>query len=131
MDDESPLALPAFAVRLVPWSGARPDQIVVSVTGDVDMHAESRLRDALYQLGPGPPRRVVLDLSGVGFMASAGVHALLDAAALLRSGHGALILACAQPVVARVLSLTGTDQLMPVVGTVDEALALSGLDGHH
>lgn len=73
---------------------------------------------------------MVLDLSGVGFLASAGVHALLDAAALLRSGNGALVLACAQPVVARVLSLTGTDQLMPVVGTVDEALALSGLDGH-
>ncbi|HEY2523384.1 MAG TPA: STAS domain-containing protein, partial [Streptosporangiaceae bacterium] len=64
-----------FQVRLGPGTG--PDQTVVTVTGDVDMHSEGRLRDALTEAGTVPGCRVVVDLSGVEFMASAGVHVLL------------------------------------------------------
>ena len=111
----------SFAARSAP--GLQPGQVVVSVTGDIDLNSETRLREALTQLESGPPRRVIVDLSGVEFMASAGIHVLLDVGAALRSEGGLLIIACARPVVARVLTLTGADQLVPVAGTVADALA--------
>ena len=121
-DDGSPESAP-FTVRTVPWPGARPGQVVVSVTGDVDMHSESQLRDELVRLTEASARQLVLDFSGVEFMASAGVHVLLEMSARLEAAGGSLALACVHPMVARVMSLTGADELVPVLATVGEALA--------
>ena len=110
-----------FQVRLGPGSG--PGQTVITVTGDVDMHSEGRLRDAITGAGAMPGGRVVLDLSGVEFMASAGVHVLLDVAGQLKTAGGVLVLVGPRPMVARVLSLTRADELIPTAATVDEALA--------
>jgi anti-anti-sigma factor len=110
-----------FQVRLDP--GAGRDQTVVTVTGDVDMHSEGRLRDALTEAGAVPGGRVVVDLSGVEFMASAGVHVLLDVAGQFEQAGGTLVLVSPRPMVARVLSLTRADELIPTAATVDEALA--------
>ena len=116
LPDEAP-----FAVQLSP--GAGPGQTVVTVTGDVDMHSQGGLRDALTEAGAVPGTRVVLDLSGVEFMASAGVHVLLDMAGQFESAGGALVLVGPRPMVARVLALTRADELIPVAATVAEALA--------
>jgi anti-anti-sigma factor len=117
---ESPPGQAPFQVRLGP--GAAPDQTVVTVTGDVDMHSEKRLRDALNEAAPAPGGRVVVDLSGVEFMASAGVHVLLDLASRFEQADGALVVVAPRPMVARVLSLTRADELIPMAATVDEAL---------
>jgi anti-sigma B factor antagonist len=104
--------------------GAEPGRAaVVSVTGDVDMHSQARLRDVLTEAVTAPVQRVVLDLSGVEFMASAGVHVLLDVAGQLETAGGTLVVAGACSMVARVLSLTRADELVPVAATVDDALA--------
>jgi anti-sigma B factor antagonist len=89
----------------------------------VDMHSEGRLRDALTEAGAVPGGRVVVDLSGVEFMASAGVHVLLDVAGQFEQAGGTLVLVSPRPMVARVLSLTRADELIPTAATVDEALA--------
>jgi anti-anti-sigma factor len=57
-------------------------------------------------------------------MASAGLHALLAVNERVRAAGGSLIVACVQPVVARVLSLTRVDQEIPVAGDVGEALRM-------
>jgi len=87
-----------FQVLLGPGTG--PGQTVVTVTGDVDMHSAGRLRDALTEAGQRPGCRVVLDLAGVEFMASAGVHVLLDVAGRFEQAGGVLILVAPRPVVA-------------------------------
>ena len=110
-----------LGVRVVPG----PGHVVVSVTGDIDTTTEQAFRDVLMDEATKPARRrVVVDLAGVGFMASAGLHALLAVNERVRAAGGSLIVACAQPVVARVLSLTGVDQEIPVVGDVGEALRM-------
>ena len=121
--DDAGSAGPApFTVRLVPWAGTGPDRAVVAVAGDVDMHTEGQLRDGLTRLSQPPGRQLVLDLSGVGFMASAGVAVLLEMSARIQGGGGTLVLASVHPMVARVLSLTGADQLISIRPTVDDAL---------
>lgn len=112
-----------FTVQVVPWADADPDQAVVVVAGDVDMHTEGLLRDELAPLSEPSGRRLVLDLSGVEFMASAGVAVLLEVSAQLDEAGGSLTLACVHPMVARVLSLTAADELVPLLPTIDEALA--------
>ena len=112
-----------FAVQVVPWPDADPDQAVVAVAGDVDMHTEGLLRNELARLSERPGRRLVLDFSGVEFMASAGVAVLLEVSAQLDAAGGSLTLACVHPMVARVLSLTAADELVPIRPTIDEALA--------
>jgi anti-sigma B factor antagonist len=121
-DDGSSVQAP-FTVRVVPWAAAGPGQAVVAVAGDVDMHTEGRLRDELTRLSESSGPRLVLDFSGVEFMASAGVAVLLEISAQLDASGGSLTLARVHPMVARVLSLTAADQLVPVLPTVDEALA--------
>jgi anti-sigma B factor antagonist len=104
---------------------AGPGHVVVSVTGDIDMTTEQAFRDALMGEATKPARkRVVVDLAGVGFMASAGLHALITVNERVKAAGVSLIVARAQPVVARVLSLTGVDEEIPVVGDVGEALRM-------
>jgi anti-sigma B factor antagonist len=122
-DDDGPEGRAPFTVQVVPWPGAGSGQTVVTVAGDVDMHTEGQLRDELTRLSEPPGRRLVLDFSGVEFMASAGVAVLLEMSARIGSSGGSLALACVHPMVARVLSLTAADELVPIHPTVDEALA--------
>jgi anti-sigma B factor antagonist len=104
---------------------AGPGHVVVSVTGDIDMTTEQAFRDVLMGEATKPARRrVVVDLAGVGFMASAGLHALITVNERVKAAGVSLIVARAQPVVARVLSLTGVDEEIPVVGDVGEALRM-------
>jgi anti-anti-sigma factor len=56
-------------------------------------------------------------------MDSTAVHVLLDVRAMLGNHGGVLALAAPQPVVARLLSLVGADQLIRVYDSLDAALA--------
>ncbi len=62
---------------------------------------------------------------GLWFMDTSAIHVLVSVNNRVMAGGGLLVLAGAQPVVARVLSLAGADEVMPVVGTVADALALT------
>lgn len=107
-----------LGVRVAPG----PGHVVVAVTGDLDMTTELAFREALLAEAARPARRVVADLTGVGFMALAGLHVLLAANQRVKAAGGSLILAGAPPVVARVLSLSGTDEVIPMAADVKEAL---------
>ena len=122
-NDDGSSGPPPFTVQVVPWADADPDQTVVAVAGDVDMHTEALLRDELLRLSEPPGRRLVLDFSGVEFMASAGVAVLLEVSAQLDATNGSLTLACVLPMVAPVMVLTAANELVPILPTIDEALA--------
>jgi anti-sigma B factor antagonist len=107
-------------VRVVPG----PCHVVMSVNGDIDMTTEQAFRDALMREVAKPAqRRVVVDLAGVGYMASAGLHVLLAVNQQVKAAGGSLVVACAQPIVARMLSLTRVDEVIPVANGTQEALA--------
>ncbi|HEY0717272.1 MAG TPA: STAS domain-containing protein [Streptosporangiaceae bacterium] len=95
------------------------------MTGEVDAATVPQLRDELMRLVPVAGRRMVIDLSWLKFMDTSAIHVLVSVNNRVMAGDGLLVLAGAQPVVARVLSLAGADQVMPVVGSVGEALALT------
>jgi anti-sigma B factor antagonist len=98
---------------------------VVSVAGELDAGTEGAFRDALTSalaLALGVPR-VVVDLTAVTFMASAGIGVLMGMHRTLKAEGGSLVLAGPRGEVAQVLSLTGVGAVIPVAATVADAVA--------
>ena len=60
------------------------------------------------------PRRIVVDMSQVTFLASIGIRALLIAACAQAGRGGKLVLCNPDPMVRRVLTTAGIDQVIPV-----------------
>ena len=77
----------------------RDGQLVVS--GDMDLATAPVLQRAVEKLGG---RSIALDLSGVAFIDSTGLHLLID----LRRAHGPLRLVAASSAVDKLLEITGT-----------------------
>jgi anti-sigma B factor antagonist len=97
--------------------------LLVTLAGESDANTGQLLRDVLVPEASKGLHRLIIDLSGLCFIDSAGVHVLTDVRAILHDHGGELILAAPQPVVARVLTLVGADQLIPVYADLDAALA--------
>jgi anti-sigma B factor antagonist len=68
------------------------------------------------------PSRVVVDLSGVGFIASLGMRLLISSARNARAKQGVMVLFGAADMVRDVLEQMAIDQIMPIVTTEAEAL---------
>lgn len=68
------------------------------------------------------PCRVVVDLSGVGFIASLGMRLLISSARNAKAKHGVMVLFGAPAMVQDVLEQMAIDQIMPIVATEAQAL---------
>lgn len=117
-----------------------PGGWLVEVSGEVDLHTAPRLRAALddavaavtppAQAPAGRAGAVLVDLAGVSFMDSTGLGELMAAHKALDRAGGRLHLVVAAGRVARVLSLTGLDEVLAIHPDPTAALAaLAGDDG--
>ena len=102
------------------------DTVALTVTGEIDLsNAESLYKALSDALAPGAP--VIVDLTGVGFIDSRGLGALVRARHEAVGITAAPILLIPSDPVARVLELAGTEGIIPVYRDQTEALAaLSG-----
>lgn len=89
--------------------------------GELDAYTVSSFRDALGELATHP--RVVIDLSDVPFMDSAGLGALIGGIRRAREHGGDVAVACSRPTLTRLLHTTGFDRIVPVTETVEAAVA--------
>ena len=100
----------------------RPDcWTVCRISGELDAFTVGQLRNSLARLYTSSP--LVIDLSGVPFVDSAGLVALVGGIRRVRDHGGVVVLVCNRPTLVRVLSLTGVDRIVTVVGTFDDAVA--------
>ena len=84
------------------------------LSGEADLTTTELLREMLAtQLSTGV-RRVTVDASELLFLDSASLRVLVLAARALQARHGTLVLARPQPLVARLLEITGADRLLDV-----------------
>lgn len=74
-------------------------------------------------------RALVLDLTGVEFMDSSGLRAVLQLRGELTQAGGGLVLLDPTPQVRGILSLTGLDRQLPIADTQEQALALLAGEG--
>ena len=87
------------------------DGFILSLYGELDVASAPLLEKQIKRLQWAMAARIVLDLSGLDFIDSTGLHALL--LAHRRAPDGQLTLLRGSRNVHRVFELTGTDALLP------------------
>ena len=80
----------------------------------------AQFREALTDLAD--ESYVLVDLSDVPFMDSAGLGALIGGIRRAREHDGDVAVACNRPALIRLLHTTGFDSIVPVRETVEEAV---------
>ena len=96
---------------------------LVEIAGEADVTNTDDLRRLLDDEVSQQPRTMIIDLSGLRFMDSSALHALLRANRSLDRQGGVLALVSPQPAVAKILRLTTADRLIPVFASVADAAA--------
>ena len=95
---------------------------VIRVTGDIDITTAERLRTRLLELADAGHVNQVLSLEGDVFLDSAGLGAVVSIRRRLQVLGGALVLACSNELVLRLLRLTSLDKVVAIHPTAEEAL---------
>ena len=89
--------------------------------GELDAFTVSQFRQALAELASTP--RLLIDMSAVPFLDSAGLGALIGGIRRARELGGDVAVACNRPTLTRLLRTTGFDHIVTVAETVEEAAA--------
>ena len=101
------------------------DQVVVSLHGEIDLENAARVREKIARSVPRAASRVVVDLSEVVHLDSAGVRLLFDLAARLdERRHDLAIVVARDSLLREVVDVVRLDRVATVVDTVDDALRL-------
>jgi anti-sigma B factor antagonist len=90
--------------------------VTLTVVGEVDAFTAPRLRSLIASQLEGQPRELVLDLSAVEFLGSAGLAALVETQMLARDRDVALRLIATSRAVIRPLQGTGLIDLFTISG---------------
>ncbi len=96
------------------------DHTVCRPVGELDAYTVGDFREALSGLDD--PTRLVVDLSDVPFIDSAGLGALIGGIRRVRDGGGRISVLCDKPSLKRLLHTTGFDRIVPVTETMQAAL---------
>jgi len=103
------------------------DYTVCRPVGELDAYTVGQFRESLAELAG--VTRLLIDLSAVPFMDSAGLGALIGGIRRAREAGGDVAVSCSRPTLTRLLHTTGFDRIVPVTETVEAAAtALSGAD---
>ena len=98
--------------------------MVLTPVGELDAFTVSRFRQEVAQVAAGS--QVVIDLSGVPFLDSSGLGALIGAIRRVRELGGEVAVACNRPSVERLLRTTGFDRIVTIAETIEGAAASLG-----
>jgi anti-anti-sigma factor len=106
---------------------AYDDATLLSVSGELDLDSAHVLRRAtLAALDAARPPRLLLELSGLSFVDSSGLHVLVDTWRRARHRDGWVRLVAPSRAVVRLLTLTRLDSQLPAYP--DPASAYAGCD---
>jgi len=98
------------------------DTIVLSVGGVIDLATAAELQDAMNVAQGGAPRSLVVDLTEVSFMSSAGLAILADANPAMNSGRRFAVVAN-NAFILRLLEITKLADVLEVYPTLESARA--------
>src|SRR4051794_8126535 len=95
---------------------------VIEVEGQVDLYSAPEFKERTTRVIASGVKRVVIDLSGVGFMDSSGLGVLVGALKRLRASRAELLLVVTNYDVERVLQAAGLEGTFSIYRSRDEAV---------
>ena len=98
-----------------------PSYTLCRPVGELDAYTVGQFREALGELASAP--KLLIDMSEVPFVDSAGLGALIGGIRRARESGGDVAVCCNRPTLVRLLHTTGFDRIVTVADTVDEAAA--------
>lgn len=110
---------PLFWVR----QDAESDAVIVRAGGELDAFVTDELGERLQAAEDAvtPPAPVLLDLTAITYLSSAGIAALVIHAQRLLDKGSRLRVVADQPAVLRPITLTGADKVVDITPTLDDA----------
>ncbi len=87
--------------------------------GELDAYTVGQFREALGELATRP--KLLIDMSEVPFVDSAGLGALIGGIRRAREVGGDVAVCCNRPTLVRLLHTTGFDRIVTVAETLEEA----------
>lgn len=94
---------------------------LLTLTGEIDLHSAPVLRERLSEVCAEGQRIVIVDLTGVEFLDSSALGALVSASREFSDMGGVLRLACPPPHVQKVFRITRLADVIPVFDDVPAA----------
>jgi anti-sigma B factor antagonist len=103
----------------------RPDALVVHLSGSAGVTAADELDRAARLIKVQRPRRLVVDLAGLSFIASLGLGLLVALSSAVRAEGGSIQIAAPRPFIADAIKRCRLDRLLPMHENVDAAITAS------
>jgi len=97
-------------------------ELLISVSGELDLHSVGGLQDALDEAISETGEMVVVDLGEVDLIDSIALGALARASRRLRESSGALGVVASNADVVRAFEITSLDRVIPMASTTAEVL---------
>jgi anti-anti-sigma factor len=97
--------------------------VLVVLTGEMDLVSSGDFARRLAAVVIEPAVLVVVDLAGLSFIDSSGLHALVQMARQVESNGGIAVLAAPAPATRRVFEIARIGDIVPVAQSRDEALS--------
>jgi anti-anti-sigma factor len=96
---------------------------VIAVEGDADMATAVKFNESFFSAARSGIRRVVADITGVSFIDTTMLNALVVGHRRMVRDHGSFAVVCSGLPVSRVLEITGLGQILDVFSSREAALA--------
>ena len=96
---------------------------VLPLKGEIDLHVSPSITASLNEVIEKKPKRVVVDLSDVSYIDSAGLAALIQAMQKVEGYGGKFMLAGLQETVRSIFEISRLDQVFQIFPDADAALA--------
>lgn len=93
---------------------------LLEISGRVDSENAETLRKSLMDLG-GREQRILIDCTGMDYISSTGLGALLMLLKLIQKKDGTLRLCGLSPRIAEVFAISGFDRFFPIYPDLDTA----------
>jgi anti-sigma B factor antagonist len=96
---------------------------ILAVSGEVDVYSAPALKEKINELVQSGEKTLIVDLSGVAFLDSTGLGALVEARASTTEAGGSLPIVCNQERILKLFTITGLDGVFTIHPDVGAAVA--------
>jgi anti-anti-sigma factor len=101
---------------------AKDGILILTLTGRMDVQGVADIDLEFASAIAGQSGPVVVDMSGIGYIASVGIKAFLVQAKLLKAQGRQIVLAQPNEAVKAVLATIGIERILPIIDSMDAAI---------